>query len=170
MNVSAALNNLTKEGGVGYAVLIGVGLIAVVVIHSILKNDAEQAAKAVGSAASATIDAAGAFATGNTQTAHGTPYEGAGIFGSIGAEFNTLLGGAPQAFGEWIGDKLSPDYDPNESSLQHANNNPYGGGPSSQYIDAVDSSPTAAQYAANPNTQTPTGVTTNFGLDDGVNW
>lgn len=155
MSISATFNNLSKEGGIGYAILGLVAIAAFVTIHAILKSDVQQGAKAIGSAASATLDAASGFATGNLASAHGTPYEGAGIFGSIGLGVNSVLGGLPERAGNWIGEQLSPDYDPSESSLQHANNNPYGGGPSASYADAVDNSPTAAQYAANPNTQTP---------------
>lgn len=56
--------------------------------------------------------------SGNNAVTRGTPYEGAGILGTLGSATNTALGGVPQSIGEKIGDWLfdltHKDYDPNE--------------------------------------------------------
>ena len=45
------------------------------------------------------------IATGNNALTEGTPYEGAGILGTLGAATNELSGGTLQRFGEWLGGK-----------------------------------------------------------------
>ena len=56
-----------------------------------------------------TVDTVAGLATGNnviTQTARTDAYQGAGIFGTLGAATDHVLGGAPSSVGEWLGGKL----------------------------------------------------------------
>jgi hypothetical protein len=56
--------------------------------------------------------------SGDNAITRGTPYQGAGILGTLGSAANTALGGVPQSVGERLGDWLfeltHKDYDPNE--------------------------------------------------------
>jgi hypothetical protein len=82
----------------GYALLIGVGVVGFIVLANYLKKQASAAASAI-----ANVNA-------------GTPYEGAGVVGTLGNAVNQTLGGAPQSIGEaiggWLADIFQP-YDPN---------------------------------------------------------
>lgn len=49
---------------------------------------------------------AGGLLSGNNSLTKGTPYAGAGVVGTAGAATNKVLGGAPQAIGERLGDTL----------------------------------------------------------------
>lgn len=176
--MNSALANLSKSPAIGYAILGVVGIVAFVVVRNAITSlasaagdVASKAVNAAGAAGTAVIDSAGAFATGNTQTAHGTPYEGAGVLGSLGADTDALFGGGLSTFGGWLGNKI---YDVTHAgggpgdggslniSNYGANNNAYGGGTSTLYSGAVDSSPTPASAgfnslvgtAATPNTNT----------------
>jgi len=63
-------------------------------------KDVAAGVTAVGSAAAETI---AGVATGDNAITRGTPYEGAGIFGTLGGVTNRVLGGVPQRAGEAIG-------------------------------------------------------------------
>lgn len=68
--------------------------------------------KAVGAA----VDTAGGALSGNNALTQGTPYQGKGAAGTLGAATNAVLGGLPEKVGSgvagWFGD-LFDDYDPN---------------------------------------------------------
>lgn len=86
------------------------GLVALIVVYYIGKKIVTAGAQAAGAAASAT----GGALSGNNSLTQGTPYEGAGILGTLGAATNTILGGAPEKIGNWIGGALpGNNYDPN---------------------------------------------------------
>lgn len=75
---------------VGGAAVVGVGLLI-----WLGKKGVEAAA-----------DTVEGVASGNNALTEGTPYEGAGILGTLGAGVNTLLGGVPESIGhsEALGD------------------------------------------------------------------
>jgi hypothetical protein len=163
------LGSLAKQPGVGWALLGVVAIVGFVVVKNAIAqigkaagDTLDKAANAAGDAATTvgkyTVDAAGDFATGNTQVATGTPYEGKGIIGSIAAIDDKLFGGGLSQFGGWLGgtvyDVFHPDDDAGATSNQGANNNPFGGGNSAWYGDAVDASPVNATWAASPFTDT----------------
>lgn len=82
----------------GYAVLIGAGTIAVIVLFSYFRKQAKDAADALG------------------DINEGTPYAGAGVVGTIGNVTDQASGGVLSGIGEWIGGKLADifqPYDPN---------------------------------------------------------
>ena len=79
----------TKAGMIGAGVLV-----AGVVLYFF----GRQAKQAIGAAA----DSVGGVVSGNNALTEGTPYEGWGIFGTLGAATNTTLGGVP----EWIGSRV----------------------------------------------------------------
>lgn len=84
-----------------------------------------------------------------------------GIFGVLGTVTNDVLGGAPQAFGTWLGERISGNDPEGGASLnfQTRTGNPYAPGTSAGYANAVDNSPTNQQYAASPFTVTPAAST-----------
>lgn len=139
------------------APIIILGVVAIVAFE-VLKNAVGAASKAVVNTAGATVDAASQFATGNLATA-GTPYQGTGIVGEIGAGTNAILGGLPSDLGTWIGGKIA-DYTQQSATDQSSTNNPYSAGSSANYAAAADASPTPATAAANPAATTDL----NFGL------
>lgn len=105
MKLPAILN--TKEGQ--WAVL---GIIGLVVVYVVGKG----IAKGVSSAASAAADTAGGVLSGNNALTQGTPYQGAGVAGTLGAAANTVSGGVLEQLGNWIGGLLpgsGNDYNPN---------------------------------------------------------
>lgn len=66
-------------------------------------------------------DAAGAvggLVSGDNAITRGTPYQGAGLPGTVGAVTNAASGGVLERFGGWLGrtvyDATHADYDPNE--------------------------------------------------------
>jgi hypothetical protein len=87
-----------------YAVLIGVGAVALVGL-------AWLARKQIAAAASA----AGGLVTGNNALTEGTAYEGAGVVGTLGAAANSASGGALGDFGSWLGGAV---YDITHPTLQ----------------------------------------------------
>lgn len=167
MTVGAqALKTLSKSPALGYALLGAVAIVGFVVVKNALAAGVSQVASAAGTAGTAVLDTASGIATGNLASAQGTPYQGFGILGTLGLATDKLFGGGLSAFGGWIGSKV---YDITNSSPtnQGANNNPYGGGPSSSYADAVNSAPVNATSAATPTTDTPIDDSTlDFGLID----
>jgi hypothetical protein len=97
----------TKEGQ--WVVL---GLVAVAVVYYIGKHVISGAVAAGGAVA----DAAGGVLSGNNRLTQGTPYEGDGVLGTLGAATNTVSGGALQSIGEWFASVLpgsGNDYDAN---------------------------------------------------------
>lgn len=52
------------------------------------------------------VDTVGGVLTGENELTEGTPYEGAGVLGSLGAATNAISGGALQSIGEWTGSAL----------------------------------------------------------------
>jgi len=178
MSAGKVLGNLSKSPAFGYAILGIVGIVGFIVVKNAIANLgkaagdlAEKATNAAGAAGTAVIDTASNIATGNTATAHGTPYEGKGIFGSLGLATDKLFGGGLSEFGGWIGDSIydATHSDDASAGIQHSTGNPYGGGPTAYYSSAVDQSPVAAQYAANPNAQAPY-IAPDFGLVDSSTW
>ncbi len=157
MSAASALGNLSKSPITPYILLGVVGIVGFIVVKNAVAGVANAAGDAVGKAVGAAgtlgdavIDTASNLGTGNTQTAHGTPYEGKGILGTLGAYTDALFGGGLSKFGGWLGgnvyDATHPDDKQGAVSNNQANNNAYGGGPSAWYGDAVDNSPVAAQY------------------------
>lgn len=63
------------------------------------------------------LDALGGVFSGNNKLTKDTPYEGAGVAGTLGAATNNVLGGAPQAVGESIGSGLFSLFNPSADSL-----------------------------------------------------
>ena len=78
---------------------IALGVVALLVVYFVTK----QAAKAAGAVASA----AGGVLTGNNALTAGTPYQGAGVAGTLGAAANDVSGGVLQNVGDYIGNKLA---------------------------------------------------------------
>ena len=75
-------------------ILIGVSAVALVVVYLVVKKTGQ---------AVLNVNA-------------GTPYAGAGAVGTLGNATNSILGGAPQSFGEWLSGKVADitmPYDPN---------------------------------------------------------
>jgi hypothetical protein len=72
--------------------------------------------RAAGAAAVAATDAAVGVITGNNALTAGSPYEGAGVLGTLGAAANAASGGVLQRVGESIGgfvfDVFNKPYDP----------------------------------------------------------
>jgi hypothetical protein len=85
--------------GVGVAInektILAAGVVALAV-YFVLSRDAVKAGGAV-------VDTAGGVLSGNNALTAGTPYEGGGVAGTVGAGVNSILGGVPQAIGESIG-------------------------------------------------------------------
>jgi hypothetical protein len=93
---------------------VALGLVAVTVVYFIGRSVLKGAADA----AVATAQTAGGVVSGNNALTAGTPYQGAGIAGTLGAVANTASGGLFESIGDWIADKVSPDYDPNAKTGQ----------------------------------------------------
>jgi hypothetical protein len=95
MNVTGVLN--TKAGMIGAGVLV---------VGALIYFFGKRAAAVVTDA----VDAIG-------KVNEGTPYEGAGVVGTLGNLTNQISGGSLQSFGEWIGGKayelFNKPYDPN---------------------------------------------------------
>lgn len=72
-----------------------------------------------------------------------------GIFGLLGSVTNDLLGGAPQDFGNWVGEHVSTA-DSRSLTMQSTSGNPFGAGPQNTYADAVNRSPVQATVQATP--------------------
>lgn len=75
-------------------VLIVAGTVAVIVLFYFAKKQA-----------AAVVDTAGGILSGNNALTAGTAYDGWGFLGTLGAGTNAVLGGAPNAIGEWLGGK-----------------------------------------------------------------
>lgn len=77
-----------------YIALGGAAIVGVVFVVWYLKKQAKEAGEAVGG-----------LLTGNNELTKGTPYEGAGVAGTLGAGANAISGGKLQDLGEWLGGK-----------------------------------------------------------------
>ena len=102
MKIPAALKTIEGQ----YVVL---GLVALVVVYYVGKK----VVGAAGAAAGAAVDTAGGLLSGNNALTQGTPYQGAGLAGTLGAAANTVSGGALSSIGEtiggWLADLTIPD-------------------------------------------------------------
>lgn len=85
------MNNFMNSKAGQYAVLGVVGLVGVIVLFKLVKGEAKAAA-----------DAVGGVVSGKNSLTAGTPYEGKGVMGTVGAGFNAASGGAFQEWGEGI--------------------------------------------------------------------
>ena len=85
----------TKEGQ--WAVI---GIVGLAVVYVIAK-------KVIG----ATAKTAGGVLSGNNALTQGTPYQGAGIAGTLGAGANVVSGGVLQSIGDWLGGKAADLHD-----------------------------------------------------------
>ena len=145
-----------QDKPIEYAVLALAAAIGVYVVIKSLTTAAGAAANSVAAGVSGVVGAGAGIATGNNVVTAGTPYEGAGIFGTLGASVNDILGGVPAGIGTWVGGKLAGDsYDPNtdsgiSSSIQSSSNNPYGSGTSAAYVDAANAANVPATAVATP--------------------
>lgn len=145
-----------QDKPIEYAILATAVAIAVYVIIKSATTAVGAAANSVAAGVSGVVGAGAGIATGNNVVTAGTPYEGTGIFGTLGASVNDILGGAPATFGSWIGGKLAGDaYDPNtdsgiSSSIQSSSNNPFGSGTSAAYADAANAANVPATAVATP--------------------
>lgn len=87
----------------GYAILIGAGVVAVVVLTLFFKKQATEAVKGVGG-----------LVSGDNALTRGTVYEGAGVAGTLGAATNAATGGLLETFGSWLGGKVYDVTHPDE--------------------------------------------------------
>lgn len=89
-----------------WAILVGAGVAAVVVLTLFFKKQATEVVKGVGG-----------IISGNNAATEGTAYEGRGILGTLGSVFNSGSGGALEGVGDWIGESIfdvfNKPYDPN---------------------------------------------------------
>lgn len=148
MTALASISKGFDKGGL--PLLIGVGLVAFVVVHYIIRKDLSDATGAAGEAISGASEVIGGIATGRNVVTADTPYEGKGIFGTLGAGFNDLFGGGLEAVGDFIGNGLADITDHSSGAIQDSSGNPIATGTSSSYRIGADVSPVNAQYAASP--------------------
>lgn len=136
------------------AILLAVGAAAIYFVLQAVRNTAAAAADSVAAGVGGVVGAGAGIATGNNVVTAGTPYEGTGFVGTIAAAENSILGGAPAAFGNWLGGKLadwsSNTDDGTSSSNQGATGSPFNYGTSSYYGTADDSAPKQATVVASP--------------------
>lgn len=96
---------------------------------------------------------ASSIPTGINNVAPSAQYVGnpapVGIFGLLGSVTNDLLGGAPQDFGNWVGEHVSTS-DTRSLQFQSASGNPFGAGPHNGYAKAVNAAPPQATVQATP--------------------
>jgi len=97
--MKAAITNLSKQN----PLLLAAGAaLLVYVVYSLARKTITDVAKG-----------AGGVVSGNNALTRGTPYQDAGVLGTLGAATNTVLGGVPQRVGEsvggWIYDLLHSD-------------------------------------------------------------
>jgi len=91
-----------------YAVLIGVGALAVVGVFAFFKKQAGDAVAGVGGVLS-----------GNNALTEGTPYAGYGFIGTLGAGANEISGGTLQQWGESLGGWLFDVTHPNQGGISN---------------------------------------------------
>lgn len=87
------LNNLTRQNPI---MLAGGALLIVAGFYFIGR-------KAISDTTEAVAGTIGGVVSGNNKLTEETPYEGAGVLGTVGAATNTLLGGVPRKAGEALG-------------------------------------------------------------------
>lgn len=96
---------------------------------------------------------ASSIPTGLNNVAPSAQYAGnpapVGIFGILGSVTNDLLGGAPQDFGNWVGEHVSTA-DNRSLTAQSTSGNPFGAGPQNTYAAAVNNAPPQATVIATP--------------------
>jgi hypothetical protein len=81
------------------AIVAAIGIVTAVIV-------AQRAAAAISSSAGAVVDYGSGLVTGNngiTSTARTTAYQGAGVFGTLGAATDAMFGGMLSQAGETIG-------------------------------------------------------------------
>lgn len=142
---SASFSKILAEPGMGYAIL---GLVAIAAFL-VLKKTVSDVAGVVGDGVSGIAEGIGGIATGHNTITAGTPYEGAGVFGTLGAGANDLSGGGLEAVGDWIGGTLYDWFGADDATnvSQSATGNPYSPtGPNATYRKAANDSPLNAQY------------------------
>lgn len=151
MSTSAAGKFINTKSG-GYVVLIGAAVGAAYLIYNLLKKAGKDVKDEVGQAISGASEVIGGIATGRNAVTAGTVYEGAGVFGTLGAGANAASGGGLEAIGEWAGGKIYDWFgDDDSASIQSTTGNPYSPtGPTANYRQAANNSPVNAQYAASP--------------------
>lgn len=171
------IKSITSSKLGGYLLLGVAGIAGLIVVSSALTSAINQAVGsnsdksdgASGSDGTTRIDPASQTTGGPLSTAHGAPTR----LQVLETTVDGLFGGGLSRFGGWVGNVIFADTSSNGGpgdggSLNLSNynqtNNPYAGGQTTLYADAVDESPTPAAgsfaqqgYAANPNTQTPLG-------------
>jgi len=79
----------------GYAVLLGVAVVGVVVLTLFFKKQVADAAKGVGG-----------IISGDNALTEGTAYAGAGVAGTAGAAVNAASGGLFENIGSWLGNAV----------------------------------------------------------------
>ena len=94
------LANLSKQNPV---MLAGAALLVVAGVYFLSRKAVADVANAAKDASGAVVDTVTGVATGNNALTKDTPYEGAGVLGTVGAATNNLLGGVPQRAGEYLG-------------------------------------------------------------------
>jgi hypothetical protein len=95
-----SIGKLTKDPR-GLALLAGGAALLVFVVYYVGKKTLTAAAST-----------AGGIVSGNNALTQGTPYQGAGIAGTLGAATNVASGGVLGNFGSWLGDKLADWFPP----------------------------------------------------------
>ena len=153
MPAKASVLKFASSEPIELAILLGVGALAIWFVLRSVRSAAGAAVDTATAAVNGVVGAGVGIATGNNVVTAGTPYEGTGIFGTLGAATNDVLGGAPQSFGEYLGGKFADWFqstdDASSSSNQGASNNPYGA-TSTSYQGADDSAPKQATFVASP--------------------
>lgn len=165
------LNGIVKSQAAAVAIIAGLFIAGYIVLKNAVDkysgNNPDKSGTASGASGTSIVDPASANTINGPVTASGDqrPIE------TVADRFDSLFGGGLSSFGGWIGNHI---YDATHSdssvslniSNNGANNNPYGGGQTILYGDAVDASPTPAAGspylltgpAANPNANAPAGA------------
>lgn len=87
--------------------MVALAIVGIVVVYLIAKKTLTAGAQAVGGVVS-----------GNNALTQGTPYQGAGIFGTLGAAFNSASGGVLGNIGSSIGNGLYNLLNPGTGNAQ----------------------------------------------------
>jgi hypothetical protein len=174
------VKSITKSKLGGYLLLGAAGVAGLIVLSSALTaainqavgSNSDKSDGASGSDGTSRIDPASSSGVAGV-TAHGAPT----TLQVVESTVDGLFGGGLSRFGGWVGNRIfaptSAAGGPGDGgSLNISNynqtNNPYAGGQTTLYADAVDESPTPAAGSpfasvfsgaagANPNAQSPTG-------------
>lgn len=153
--MNARLNDLFAifKGPTG----IAIGAIIIAVAYYAYENLADASGGTASGAppepTSGNSEIASSIPTGLNNVAPSAQYEGnpapVGIFGILGSVTNDLLGGAPQDFGNWVGEHVSTA-DKRSLQFQSATGNPFAAGGHNGYAEAVNMSPAQATVQATP--------------------